>query len=349
VLLPAALTVALLAAACGKKGDPRPPLPLVPAQTEDLRVFQQGSSLVLQLTHPRVTAAGRTLPPLTAVELWQSVVALPDPDSPPTVDPARFRATARRLLVLAGPELEGATVGDQMAARVLTLERFPEPIELWLFAVRTVPAGGEPSELSNLARVIPRPPPPPPGGLRLTPSQEGIEVAWEPPAGPEDLVGFRVYRRDARSRIYTDPLHTVGPHERRHLDQTARFGERYIYTVTSVASHQPRRESAYAVEREIEYQDRFPPPPPAELVALPQAGGVRLVWRPSAAPDVAGYHVYRRDPGAEPRRLTLEPIADLRFVDEGLASGLVFRYQVSAVDHAGNEGEATDEVEARVP
>jgi uncharacterized protein len=337
---------ALLTAACGRKGSPQPPLRIIPARTDDLRLYQQGTHLVLRMSHPRTTTAGRALPALEAVEVWQSDFPVDDPEALPAVDPAQFQATAQRRVALRGPELASAIEGDQIAARVITLEPPLEPPELRVFAVRTVPAGGEPSAFSNLARVVPRPPPPAPTELRLIPSQEAIGVRWELRPDGEEVVGFFVYRRLARARSYGEPLGTVGPAQRDYRDTQAELGNRYIYTVTSIGSRRPRRESAFAEEREIDYQDRFPPEPPAELVALPQVAGVHLVWRPSPAPDVAGYHVYRRDPAEESRRLTDQPVTELRFLDSGLAAGVTFRYRVTAVDHAGNEGEASAEAAA---
>src|SRR5690606_11460850 len=69
-VLSLALLVAALAA-CGKKGDPRPPILLVPAPTTDLTVTQRGDQLLLELAYPQTTAAGTPLPGLGGVTVWE--------------------------------------------------------------------------------------------------------------------------------------------------------------------------------------------------------------------------------------------------------------------------------------
>lgn len=340
----ALVVVFLPAVACGKKGDPTPPPRVIPAQTSNLRAAQRGDQLVLRLGYPATTTAGARLPGLESLEISQVTVPAPDPAAPPTVDAARFAAAARPLATLSGAELQSAIAGDSIVVR-LPLPAATTPPTLHVFGVRTKATGGETSAWSNLARLVPRPPPAPPTDLAVTAQARGVELAWSAPEGTG--AGFAVYRRPAESRAYGDPLATLPAEARSHLDRSARFGERYIYSVTALASTQPRVESAFAAEREIDYADRFAPAPPEDVVALPGSGGVELLWKASPDTDTIGYHVYRQDPGAEPRRLTAQPTAELRFSDSGLAAGLVYTYRVTAVDAVGNEGSPAPDVEAR--
>ncbi|HVS01804.1 MAG TPA: fibronectin type III domain-containing protein [Thermoanaerobaculia bacterium] len=342
------LALALAATACGKQGDPLPPYRVIPVRTEQLVVYQQGDALVLRMPFPRTTTAGEPLPRLGAVELWQTTAPVSDPQDLPAVEPRQFERLAERQLTLAGAELTSAVRGDELVARLRPPEVDADAPQMIVFAVRTVPEGGEPSAYSNLVRLVLRPPPPPPTDLRLAPGAEGIEVSWQwHGAEGQDQAGFHLYRRRATERSYGDPLKFMGPFQRSWQDDTASFGERYIYTVTALASRQPRVESGFAEEREIHYEDRFPPPPPPGLVALSEPGSARLVWRPSAAADVTGYHLYRQDPQADFRRLTERPLAELKYTDTGLTPGLLYRYRLTAVDAAGNEGPASEPVEVR--
>lgn len=172
------------------------------------------------------------------------------------------------------------------------------------------------------------------------------EGAAATPAAPGGLAGYNVYRRSARERNYGAPVQTVGPEQRSAVDSTARFGESYIYTVTAVAQRSPLIESAVQSEHEVRYQDRFPPPVPREPLALVEEGRVRLVWRSSDAPDLAGYLVYRSDAGGPFARLTERPVAQLELADPGVTPG-EHVYRVTAVDQLGNES-APAEVAATV-
>jgi hypothetical protein len=118
--------------------------------------------------------------------------------------------------------------------------------------------------------------------------------------------------------------------------------------VRAVATLEPLVESAAAIEREIEYVDRFAPAPPTGLLALGESEQVRLVWERSPDADAIGYHLDRRDPGGEFRRITAQPIAQLEHLDRGLARGLTYVYRISAVDGAGNEGTPGSEISVTV-
>jgi hypothetical protein len=293
--------------------------------------------------------SGARLPGLAAVEVWEMTRPIPghervDPASPPVVEPREFAAAARQLVTLTGAELQSAVEGGRVVARL----PLPPPAAAapaaaegtavaHVYGVRSVAEGGEePSGWSNLVVVVPRPPVPAPTAISVQPQAAGVEVTWESTA--DGVAGFLVYRRQAASRTWSEPLAELPPDARRYLDTSARYGERYIYSVAALASKQPLVESALGAEHEVDYADRFAPSPPADLVALPETGGARLVWEASPDADATGYHVYRADPGADFRRLTEQPTAELRYNDAGLTPGLVFRYRVTAVDGAGNEG-----------
>lgn len=334
LLLLAAL--APLAAACGKKGDPLPPARAVPARAEQVTIRQRGLEIVLDLPYPQTTAAGLALGGVSAVEIEQAVRPAPAEGQPLAIDGREFAAVAKPFLKLEGGELRGATSGDRIVVRFRLAEPLPDPPEARFYAVRTQGPKGDWSERSSLAAIVPRQPPAAPQPLQLTPKGEGIEIAW---GAVEGAAGYHVYRREAGEPAYGEPLHAAEPAERSFLDPGVKHGGRYVYTVCTLASRLPVVESAPAGERELLYEDRFAPAPPVRLSALPLPGSARLLWEPSPAPDLAGYLVYRRDPGGEFRPLTPEPIRAREYLDSGLASGLTFAYRVTAVDAQGNEGE----------
>jgi hypothetical protein len=339
-----ALVVASLAVGCGKKGDPEPPLRIIPNAASDLTAAQRGDGLVFRFGYPQTTTSGAKLSGLEAVEVWELTRALPPSGEPPIVEAAEFAAGARRLVTLTGAELQSAIEGGGVVVRLPLPPAPASGRQAHYYAVRTMALEGETSGWSNLTRLVPQPPPPPLTEVNVEPRATGIEVSWRAADG---AAGYRVYRRQAQSRTWDEPLVTLPGEARSHLDTTARYGQRYIYTVTALASREPAVESAFAAEREVDYEDRFAPAPPEDLVLLPETAGANLVWKPSPDADTVGYLVYRQDPGADFRRLNEQPVAELKYADSGLAAGLVYRYRVTAVDGAGNEGPPTPETEAR--
>jgi hypothetical protein len=52
------VVISLLVAACGKRGDPRPPVPVIPKATTDLVVTQRAGQVILSWSYPALTTAG---------------------------------------------------------------------------------------------------------------------------------------------------------------------------------------------------------------------------------------------------------------------------------------------------
>jgi hypothetical protein len=363
----------LIAAAlgCGKQGPPLPPLRNVPAPVKDLTVVQQGSQILLSFTYPTVTPAGTALGGVSAVEIWSVGRPAPGGKASP-LDVKEFGPVAKPVQKFTGADLTSATNGNRVdlslplppttattPAPTATPAPAPapgtapaapaEPAPLAAyFSVRTFGKEGDRSDFSNIVSVVPKTPPAAPQQVTATARGDGILVEWTPVAGT--VVGYNIYRRGSTERANAKPVHTAGPTEKSWLDNTARFGNGYIYSVTALSQIQPPIESAIASEREVRYVDRFPPPAPTELVALAEAGRVRLVWRPSEAEDVAGYIVYRKvDDTGRFERVTPQPVVAAEYVDTAVAAGKTYVYRVTAVDQAGNESGQGNEVRTEAP
>jgi len=65
------LLVPLAFAACGKKSEPLPPVPPLPARTTDLKVEQQGETAELSFSFPSQRMDGALLTDLDAVEIYR--------------------------------------------------------------------------------------------------------------------------------------------------------------------------------------------------------------------------------------------------------------------------------------
>lgn len=93
--------------------------------------------------------------------------------------------------------------------------------------------------------------------------------------------------------------------------------------------------------------DGTPPPVPIDLAAaIESPRNVRLSWRGGEAPDLLGFHIYRRSGNAW-QRLNTQPAPDRQYLDRELADG-EWHYAVSAVDRAGNESERSASVRVRI-
>lgn len=89
--------------------------------------------------------------------------------------------------------------------------------------------------------------------------------------------------------------------------------------------------------------DRQPPPPPTLLGAhVEDSRDVRLSWAGSDVPDLAGFHVYR-----DGVQITATLVQARQWRDVGTPEGRL-RYTVTAVDHAGNESEPSNMLDAVV-
>lgn len=349
-----ALTAVLLpAAGCGKKGDPTPPLRAIPAPVKDLALHQQGEDFVLQFEYPKTTIGGGPLPGIARIELMELAEAAPPEGQAPQIDGRRFAAAADVRQNLNEPDLAAASSGDRVYLR-LPIPQLGEgeggtgeTRRAYSFALRVLASNGEISGLSNVVSMVPQPSPEPPTDLNLIPSPDGLKVTWKAPEG-ETVESFNIYRRDARSRSYRRALRSVGAGETSYLDGSARFEQRYIYTVTTVVSQEPLVESRLSGEAEVLYQDRFSPEPPARLVALAETDQVRLRWDASESSDVTAYHVYRRRSGEDFRRITRIPIQQRELVDQDVQREAAYTYRLTALDSLGNEGDPGEEVDVTV-
>lgn len=348
-LCAAVLAIALaLTAGCGKKGDPTPPVRAIPAPVKDLALHQQGEDLILQFEYPKMTIGGGPLPGIARIELLELVEPAPPEGRATEVDARRFAAASDVRQVLNETDLSAASTGDRVYLRL----QIPSVEEsgrrnAFSYGVRVLASNGEISGLSNVVSIAPEVPPEPPRNLRVVPSPEGLRVSWGLGTG-EEVEGFNVYRRDARSRSYRRALRSLDAESTEYLDKSARFGQRYIYTVTAVVSREPLIESRLSGETEVLFQDRFSPEPPGGLVALAETDQVRLRWDLSSTSDATAYHVYRRRGEGDFRRITQAPIRTREWVDRDVVRNQSYRYRVTALDALGNEGDPGEAVAVTV-
>jgi hypothetical protein len=150
----------------------------------------------------------------------------------------------------------------------------------------------------------------------------------------------------------------------RTLDKDIRFGQVYEYRAQRVAripvgSQMLELAGELSDPIRVEALDVFPPAVPIGLAAVATVGedgtetAIDLSWQPGTDTDLAGYAVYRRDPGEAneiwQRISPAQPLVGPAFRDNRVQPGHMYRYAVSAIDQGGHESARSTEAEEYVP
>jgi len=338
VLRKSLIVIALLSVACGKRGDPHPPVPVIPKAVSDLVVAQRGAKVILSWSFPSQTTAGQKLGDIRRIVVYRYTeeLAAADIAKAPPIGPQKFARGSQRIDSIESADLPGATVGAK-----LVYEDAP-PLRGRLTYGVVVEAAHAKSALSNLAAVVPvSPPPGPPDSVTAAARPEGIVLSWKGSAA-----GYNVYRTAPNQTIdeLTPPINPSPVANTTYTDTPA-YGT-YQYVVTSLASTGKQAiESDPSAPVTAEFKDLQAPPTPTGLTALVETNAVRLVWDAVDAPDLAGYRIWRTE-GAGIEKLTPvgkvplvfdHPLTQMNYTDATVKAGISYFYEVSAVDKSGNE------------
>jgi fibronectin type 3 domain-containing protein len=80
-----------------------------------------------------------------------------------------------------------------------------------------------------------------------------------------------------------------------------------------------------------------------------QQAFIDLIWAPVTDADLAGYNVYRHEPGSTPEKLNSDLVKAPAYRDMKVVKGRTYIYSVSAVDVRGNESARSEEASESVP
>ena len=367
---------ALALAACGKRGDPLPPLPVTPQAVTSLKLAQRGNTLEISYVVPRSTTGGVRLG-LVDVEILRADA------------PGDFQKTAKRTRRRAAP-------GESLAET----SPLPSPGTTVRVAARAVDRGRV-SALSSVATLVVQSPPPAPHDLVAELKGESVALAWmgtvpsPPPPSPspspsptaspgaspaprvsptpDALVspgvpspgsspspspsglasprpspspsptpkpparGFLLYRRPDPGGSYAAPIRSEPFTTNAFEDKTVSLGQRWCYFVGTVVSTEPVAESTRSNEACVSVVDIIAPAAPSGVAALGGPDGVEVSWSPSTEPDLVTYRVYREAPGGPRERVGEVAPPETSLRDATAAPGARYSYTVTAIDRAGNE------------
>ncbi|HYO77065.1 MAG TPA: hypothetical protein VE010_11435, partial [Thermoanaerobaculia bacterium] len=358
------VALALTVLACGKRGDPRPPVPIVPKATSDLVVTQRGNQVILSWSYPSLTTAGRTLTAIDRINILRFSEELPasavgrdpnqilpgdiDTTQPepialfakiPTLPAAQFARLGTRVESIEKANLANATAGSRLVYADTPPFRSVSgrPVRV-TYAVVTE-GGTSKSDISNLAAIVPLPVAMPPAGLTAAAKAEGVTIGWEAPktsvAGQEAPViqGYHIYRTAPGGAIdeFTAPINNAPVKGTTYTDNPP-YGE-HEYRVSAVAfGDQPVIQSAASAPVRVTFKDLVAPPAPATITPLLETNQIRLLWDPVDAPDLAGYRLYRTEGVGHETRIRVAgtiplfgpPQTATNFVDTRVDPGIAF-------------------------
>ncbi len=310
VVLPLVLG-ALAQLACGKRGDPLPPLRRAPLPVTELRVAQRGDRVEVRFTAPR---------------------AYTDGDRLGVIDVELLRADRDGVLEEVG------LVSVRRAAPGETLVE-SEPLPPAGTTLRFGARARERKTLSVLASAPPlvvQPPPAAPLAVRAVSGARGVEIAWQAAPSAPASASYRVYRR-AKDGAYAAPLIAAPTLAPPFEDSTVARGQSVCYVVRTLTSLEPLVESAASSETCLDVADVTPPPAPEGGAAYVQDdGSVELSWSPLLETDLQSYRVYRRVGTGARERVAEVPASATRWRDT-LVSAARRVYTLTALDRAGNE------------
>ncbi|HEY7336829.1 MAG TPA: hypothetical protein VH639_18180 [Bryobacteraceae bacterium] len=313
------VTVSLLS--CGYIGNPQAPALDIPSPVVDLRAAEYGDRIVVEFTIPMLTTEGLPLKTVRSVDLYAG-----PPNSPFNGD--AWGATAKRFDL--PPDGPGAYAFDEI------------PVQEWMgkniaLGVRATGPKGRVSSWSNFVSLIVGPPLAKPTAVHAENTKDGVKLTWTG-SGPR----YRVFRWTGEAQ----PAPIAETDAPQYLDTSAQIGTEYRYIVMAIEGESHR--SVVSDTASMTPKDEFAPAVPAGVTASGGSNSIELAWVRNTEADFRGYNVFRAEGTG-----MFEKIASLIeapvFSDAKAAPGKMYRYQISAVDLAGNESARSETVTASIP
>jgi hypothetical protein len=299
-------------------GDPLPPALRKPMQVRDLAAVEHGSKIIIQFTLPKLTTEGLDVRGDEDVELRAGTLEGTTFELNPWV------SSSARLDVKAK---DGAVLTEVDATKYEN--------RLLVIGVRVHGPKGRDAGWSIVVLPVVTPLTVP-TSVKAENAPDAVRLTWLAPAGE-----FRVFRRVKGT---TPWLYQGNSLELGFTDPTVDFGTEYEYFVQSVRKVDDNKfaESDLSDVVAIEPVDKFAPATPVGLSAASGTRTIELVWERNTEKDMAFYRVYR-----DGSRLA-DNVAAASFSDDGAEAGKTYKYQVSAVDTAGNESALSAPIEAAI-
>lgn len=340
--------------ACGKKGPPVAPELRVPSGPTGLHGAVVEQSVVVGWTGPGTRADGTRLRAIALYKLYRREEANGGEPKSAMLSSGRVvgydEIATIRTAEPAPATVQGTSV-TWVDRRALAVGR------RYVYVVTAEDTLGRSSAPSDRLVVPYLAAPKAPRALTAAPGDRRVGLTWQPPAemmdgspAPGDL-RYLVLRgagaEGALAAITPKPLEATS-----FTDEGVENDTDYRYAVRAVrvdpAVTATGETSASVV---VAAADTTPPVAPANLLAVPAPGAVRLAWNPSGSPDVALYAIYRAGETGDFTRIATTMAIATVYVDRDVRPGATYRYAVTAIDRARrpNESARSNEISIRVP
>ena len=248
-----------MAVACGKVGDPKPPINRTPLAVNDVRAGQTGYTVTLSWTNPSKYVDNNAVTDLAFVNILRDGVVIAREKAGPPGQPQSYALDVSNAVDLAST-----------------------------FAVQIETSRGRTSPVSTPVTFQSKDVPGPPLGLQAIVDQERIVLTWMAPERNSNLADFYFVQRSDRPPLQVK----VTSHE----DADFEPDKKYDYTVTAVRAGDPPVAGLTGVSTSVVATDRVPPRAPTGLsVDAAGPGAVFVKWDRNKERDVSNYLVYRSD------------------------------------------------------
>lgn len=369
------LALAALLAGCASVQAPLPPSLELPKPPTDLRALRKGDHVYLFWSVPTQTMDRQTVRHPGPTRVCRGLEALLSTCGTPVgnVGP-----------VTNVPEKKDAANAKVQASFMDTLPQENQqqnPTRMATYAVEPLNLQGRSAGLSNQVHVPLAPTLPPPTNFRAQVTADGVVLTWNCDQSQNPLPNLRdidrIYRRTPDSGTdvtLADVECTAGRFE----DRTIEWQKTYEYRITPVTvvilppangpcPRTPAQEGGGpnsdciiatvegddSAPQKVFTNDVYPPAVPTGLQAVfsgpGQAPFIDLVWAPNTDADLAGYNVYRSEPGGQAVKINTELVKTPAFRDANVSAGKAYLYAISAVDARGNESARSQEASESVP
>ncbi len=309
---------------CGVKAPPLPPVAKEIIPVGDAKFLQKGNSLYVSFYLPE------TYSDKSPLEIGKIKIHFDFYSEKKIINVKKFLKDAQE------EEME-VEKGKRDYLFTKKLDKYSINLGLLIFYWDSKGKRSPPSKIFEFAI---KPPPAKPKNLTADVLEKGILLKWEAGEEKKDY-GFYLYFSEGKEfkKINSEPLYKA-----EFLFSDFSWDVRYTFKVSAVEKN--LYESEDSEEISLVPVDMFPPPPPQNIIAIPEEGFILLKWEKVDCEDLEKYNVYRKD-NEKVLLLTQHGTKETFFEDKTGESGKIYVYFVTSVDKKGNESKPSNMVEEK--